>query len=133
MQDKINFKERISNIWKDAVWSKVISATIILIITAIVARFSNFSYEEIYFFIVNVLSYELPIFIFLSFFGIYFIIKLLITLLKKRSDPMLDEIVGNYKFRELYNILSSQNLNIRTNGMKWNNVYPPDESLLTVS
>ncbi|MBX2932000.1 MAG: hypothetical protein KF781_08655 [Chitinophagaceae bacterium] len=124
--------EAILKIWKDPVWSKVISAGIILLIATIWARYSNYSWQEIYDFFILLLTYKLPIFVFLSIIGLYFLTKLLIRLFKKKIDPIWDEQVGNYKFKELYQILSNQNFPVETVGMSWSGRKPPEEDLLTM-
>ena len=122
----------IVRIWKDPVWSKVISAGIILLIATIWTKYSNYSIQEIYSFIIIILTYKLPIFVFLSIIGIYFVIRLLTKLFKRKIDPIWNEQVGNYKFKELYDILSNQNLPVSTTGMKWAGKDPPKDDLLTL-
>lgn len=120
----------ISKIWKDPVWSKVISTIIILIITTVIMKLSNYSFKDILNLLITFLLYKIPVFIFLSLISIYLIIKLIIRFFKNKPDPLWAEQVGNYTFKELYNILSNRKLNIRTNGMKWSNKYPSEDSLL---
>jgi hypothetical protein len=119
-------------IWKDPVWSKVISAGVILFIATIWTKYSNYSSQEVYEFFILLLTYKLPIFVFLSIIGLYFLIKLLIRLFKKKNDPIWDEQVGNYKFKELYQILSNQNFPVGTIGMSWSGRKPPEDDLLTM-
>jgi hypothetical protein len=124
--------ESIIRIWKDPVWSKVISVGIILLITTIWTKYSKYSSQQVYDFLISILTYKLPIFVFLSIAGLYFLTKILIRLFKKKTDPIWDEQVGNYKFKELYQILQNQNYPIRTNGMSWSGQKPPEEDLLTM-
>jgi hypothetical protein len=125
-------EEAVLKIWKDPVWSKVISAGIILLIATLWAKYNNYSSQQIYNFVIFILSYKFPVFVFLSIVGAYFLIKLVIRLFKRKIDPIWDEQVGNYKFKELYKILSSQNLPVGTNGMGWSGQKPPEEDLLTM-
>lgn len=122
----------ILRIWKDAVFSKLIAAGLILLITTAWAKYSNYSITDIYNFLIKGLTFKLPIFVFLSIIAIYFLIKLVIRLLRKKTDPIWDEQVGNYKFKELYQILSSQNFAVETGGMKWTGHPPPDDDLLNM-
>jgi hypothetical protein len=124
--------ESIIKIWKDPVWSKVISAGIILFIATIWTKYSNYSSQQVYDFLISTLTYKLPIFVFLSIIGLYFSIKLLIRVFKKKNDPIWDEQIGNYKFKELYHILSSQNFPVSTVGMSWSRQKPPEDDLLTM-
>jgi hypothetical protein len=119
-------------IWKDPVWSAVISAGIILIIATIWTKYSKYSSQQIYDFLIFILSYKVPVFVFLSIAGIYFLTKLAIRLFNRKIDPIWDEQVGNYKFKELYKILSNQNLPIGTVGMGYSGKKPPQEDLLTM-
>ncbi|MES2381181.1 MAG: hypothetical protein V4538_09075 [Bacteroidota bacterium] len=80
--------------------------------------------------IIFILTYKLPVFAFLSVIGLYFFTKLLIKFFSKKNDPIWDEQVGNYKFKELYKILSSQNLPIKTVGMRFSGYEPPEDNLL---
>ena len=102
-------RETLLKIWKDPVWSKVISTGIILLIATIWTKYSNYTSQDIYDFFILILTYKLPIFVFLSVFGIYILTKIIIKLFKRKENPIWDEQVGNYKFKELYQILSSQN------------------------
>jgi len=124
--------ESILKIWKDPVWSKVISTGIILLIATIWTRYSNYSSQEVYDFFISILTYELPIFVFLSIIGLCFLTKPLRRLFKKKIDPIWDEQVGNYKFKELCQILSNQNFAVRTAGMVWSGRNPPEDDLLTM-
>ena len=69
--------EAILKIWKDPVWSKVISAGIILLIATIWTKYSNYSGQDVYNFFILLLTYKLPVFVFLSVIGLYFLTKLL--------------------------------------------------------
>ncbi len=131
--DKVNkLWDTILKIWKDPVWSKVISAGIILLIATLWTKYSNYSSQQVYDFFICLLTYKLPIFVFLSIIGLYFLTKLIIRLFKKKTDPIWDEQVGNYKFKELYQILQNQNYPIGTNGMNWSGQKPPEDDLLTM-
>ena len=122
----------IKSIWKDSVWSKLISTGLILLIATIWTKYSKYSISDIYNFFIDGLTYKTPIFVFLSLVGLYFLVKLLIKLFKKKSDPIWDEQVGNYTFKELYNILSNQNYEVGTVGMGYSGRRPPKEDLLTL-
>lgn len=122
----------IKKIWKDSVWSKLISTGLILLIATIWTSYSNYSIKDIYDFFINGLTYKTPVFVFLSLIGIYFLIKLIIRLFRKKTDPIWDEQVGNYKFKELYEILRNQNYPVGTVGMGYSGRKPPQENLLSL-
>ena len=122
----------IRKIWKDSVWSKLIATGLIILITSIWTRYSIYSLNDIYTFIIKGLTYTIPVFVFLSIIGLYFLIKLVIKLFRKKKDPIWDEQVGNYKFKELYAILSNQNYEVGTVGMGYSGRKPPKEDLLTL-
>jgi hypothetical protein len=125
-------KEVILRIWKDPVWSKVISAAIIFLVATIWAKYNHYSLSDIYNFSLNVLTFELPIYFFASLIGLFFIIRYSIKFFKNRKDPIWDEQIGNYTFGELYSILQRQNLPVGTVGMGWSGQKPPDDDLLTL-
>ena len=124
--------ESIISIWKDPVLSKVISTGIIVLIGIIWTKYSKYSTQQVHDFFISILTYKLPIFVFLSIVGSYFLTKLLIRLFEKKTNPIWDEQVGNYKFKELYKILQNQNYPIGTNGMSWSRQKPPEDDLLTM-
>jgi hypothetical protein len=131
--DKLNkLWDIILKIWKDPVLSKVISVGIIVLIATLWTKYSNYSSQQVYDFSICILKYKLPIFVFLSIIGLYFLTKLIIRLFKKKTDPIWDEQVGNYKFKEMYQILQNQNYPIETNGMNWSGQKPPEDDLLTM-
>jgi hypothetical protein len=116
--------------WQDPVWSKVISAGIIAIIAIIWAKITNHTWTEIYNFVLSILSFNLPVYLFLSVIAFYFIVKTFIKLFKKKKDPIWDEQMGNYTFKELYNILIAETFPIRTVGMKLSGMDAPSDNLL---
>jgi hypothetical protein len=125
-----SIKEEFLKIWKDPVWSKVISAGIIAFIAIVWAKITNHTWSEIYDFIINVLSLQMPVYIFLSTIGFYFIVKLCIKLFKKKRDPLWDEQMGNYTFKELYNILITETFPVSTMGMQMSGRPAPTDDLL---
>jgi len=120
----------IEKIWKNTVWSKLISTGLIVLIGAIWTNYSSYSLNDIYNYFINVLTYKIPAFAFLSIIGIYFIVKFLIKLFRKKTDPIWDEQCGNYKFRELYEILSNQNYEVGTKEMELSGHKAPTADLL---
>ena len=125
-------KEGFLKIWKDPVWSKVISAGIIVLIAISWAKITNYSWKEMYDFVINVLSFKLSIYVFLSLVAFYFIVKVCIRLFRKWKDPFWDEQMGNYTFKELYNILLTETLPVTTTKMEWSAMPPPPDDLLTL-
>lgn len=51
---------------------------------------------------------------------------------KINKELIWNEQIGNFTFKELYQILSNQKLQIRTQSMIWRDQLPPDEDLLTL-
>lgn len=125
-----SIKEGFLNIWKDPVWSKVISAGIIALIAVIWAKITNHTWAEIYDFVLSVLSFKLPVYLFLSTIALYFIVKLCIKLFKKRKDPLWDEQMGNYTFKELYNILLTETFPVTTMRMQMSGMSALTDDLL---
>ena len=72
------------------------------------------------------------IFIFLSATELYFIGKKCIQLLKNKKDPFWDEQIGNYTFKELYNILLTETFSVRTVGMEISGRSAPTDNLLNL-
>lgn len=126
------FLEAILKIWKDPVWSKVISAAFIFIFATIWAKYNHYSFKDIYIFTVKLFAFELPVYFFASLVGLFFLIKFSIKFFRRNKDPIWDEQIGNYTFRELYSILQSQNLPVGTRGMSWSGQKPPNDDLLTL-
>lgn len=122
----------IKRIWKDSVWSKLISIGLISLIASIWTSYSNYSVRDIYIFFIKGLMYKIPVFVFLSFVGVFFIVKLLVKIFRKKTESIWGEQVGNYKFKELYEILSNQNCPIETVGMEDYGIKAPIEDLLTL-
>lgn len=124
--------EKIVLIWKDPVWSKVIASAIIFIFATIWAKYNKYDLEDIYGFFMKFLSFRFPVYFYLSLIAFVFLIRFIIYILKKKRDPIWDEQIGNYTFKELYEILENQTLAARTQGMIWSGKESPNESLLTL-
>ncbi len=123
-------REIFLKIWKDPVWSKVISAGILFLTGIIAAKATNYSWDDIFTFIINRLSYKIPIYLILSVIGLYFIIVFSVKAIRKRKDPFWDEQMGNYVFKDLYNILLIDKWPVRTQGMRMWGQNPPDGTLM---
>jgi hypothetical protein len=117
-------------IWKDSVWSNVISVGIIFLIGLVGAKVTNHSWSEIYSFIIKVLSFQAPIYLFLSAIALYFVARLIVNLVKKRKDPFWDEQMGNYTFKELHNILLLNKWPVQTAGMAMVGKKAPEDDLM---
>ncbi|MGB4850423.1 MAG: hypothetical protein WBP41_21025 [Saprospiraceae bacterium] len=110
-------------IWKDPVWSKVISAGIIgacLFLWAIV------SYETF----IDIISYKIPVYLYLLICVLLYLIYLIAKEAKQIENPIWKEQVGNYTFKELYTILATKDLPVPTIGMKYSNVQPPNHNII---
>ncbi|WP_281635787.1 hypothetical protein [Flavobacterium marginilacus] len=103
-------KNQFSNIWKDSVFSKVIANGILLLFTLlaiIIGQLINVSTAEE--FIKYFFNFEVKLYVLLLTAGIIFIgYYLYLKFLKKKDDgykSFLSQIVGDYKFANLNNIL----------------------------
>jgi len=123
-------KKGILKIWKDSVLSNVIAVGIVTLIGISWAKITNHSWKEIYDFILNVLSFEVPIYLFLSFVGIYFIVKVFFRLFRKRKNPIWDAQMGNYTFKELHNVLLTETFPVTTMRMQMSGMPAPTDNLL---
>jgi hypothetical protein len=123
-------KEIVLKIWKDPVWSKVISAGILGLIALLWAKLTHHSWNEIYLLIINVLSFKVPIFVTLSVIAVILAVLKGIQYFRRRKDPFWDEPMGNYTFKELYNILLTQRMPATTVGMQISGRAAPNEDLL---
>lgn len=121
---------QIVSIWKDPVWSKVIASGIIFLIASIWLKINSYTLVDGFNFILDFLVYQIPVYFFLSLIAIYFLIPRLIILFKPKKDPIWDEPIGNYNFRELCQILQGQNFPVRTLGMEMTGRQAPKEDLL---
>lgn len=131
----MNFKkswETIVKIWKNPVWSKVIAAGIIFLIAYLWERYSNYTFEDMYNYFISFLNFKTPVFVFFVIIALYSIVYFLIKIFKKKTDPIWEERVGNFIFKELYEILKNKNLPVQTKGMEFSNRKAPGEDLLTM-
>jgi len=122
---------KLREIWKDPVWSKVISAGIIFLIATIWAKFVNISFAEIYNSSTKFLNFNIPIYYFIIIIALYLLIRFVIKKSKK-ENPFLNEKVGNYTFGELCRILMDKKPTGRTTSMNLGNENAPDADYLTL-
>ena len=123
-------KEIFLTIWKDPVWSKVISVGILGLIALVGAKLTHHSWNEIYLFIIAVLSFKVPLYVVLSTIALILAILMIVRFFKNRRDPFWDQPIGNYTFKELYNILLTQTMPVATTGMKISGQPAPPDNLL---
>jgi hypothetical protein len=127
-------KEKLLTIWKDLVWagfiSTVLSAAFLALVGLLWILLGNHTFAETYALVLKALAYRVPVYVFLSLLGAYFIVKLLLKLVKKKPDPIWDLEIGNYRFGELFDILSSNFLPVQTRQMQWNHTQPRTDNLL---
>jgi hypothetical protein len=124
--------EWIKSIWKNPVWSAVIATGITAIIAIIWQRYSAYTLKQIYDLLLHLLAYKIPVFVFLSLIAIFYIIKLISRLFKRKMPSIWESEVGNFKFGELHEILSSQSFPVQTAGMEMSLMKAPQEDLLTL-
>lgn len=121
----------IKTIWKDPVWSKVISVGILAIIAFVWAWYEKKTPKGIYDLIIQVLNFPIPLYFIFSAVGLLFLIRLLLKFFKKKADPLYDEQVGNYTFKELCQVLQKEKIEGQTVIMEWNREKPIDADLLS--
>lgn len=110
-EDTLKYRGKFEKLWTDPVWSKVISAAIIAIIT-ILYSIGKTAFEDKSFYdaIIKVLNLEIEVYIYLIFTIISIVVYYLINLIRKKINKShlgfeLDQKVGNFTFRELHNAL----------------------------
>jgi uncharacterized membrane protein len=123
--------DNILKVWKDPVWSKVIASGLIFLIATIWTKYSNYSVRDILKFLADILTVPFPLYLTLSIIGVLLLIRFVIQFFKsRRTHPIWDEQIGNYKFKELYSILQGQVYKIQTVGMKYAGRKAPVDNLL---
>ncbi len=125
-------RESFLRIWKDPVWSKVIATAIIAIAGLIWARVTNHTWEQIYLYLLQVLAFKVPLSFVLSAIALYFIVLRIVSVIRNRKDPFWDEQIGNYTFKELYNIMLLEKWDVPTRGMSIWGQKAPEDDLLTL-
>lgn len=128
---KTNKMNKLKEIWKDPVWSKVISAGIILLIATIWAKFINISFNEIYNNSISFLNFTFPIYYSIVIIFIFLLIRFLV-LKNRNKNPYANQIVGNYSFGELSEIMMNKKPKGRTTSMEWGNENTPNLDYLTL-
>lgn len=110
-EDTLKYKGKFEKLWTNPVWSKVISAGIIALITVIYSIVKT-AFEDIslYDAIIKVLNFKIEVYLYLIFsilsIAIYFIINFIRKKINKRHLGFeLDQRIGNFTFRELHNAL----------------------------
>lgn len=110
-EDTLKYKGKFEKLWTDPVWSKVISAAIIALVTILYSIGKTaFENKSLFDSIVKVLNLEIKVYLYLLFsfisIFIYFLINFFRNKLNKRHLGFeLDQKVGNFTFRELHNAL----------------------------
>ncbi|RZK42081.1 MAG: hypothetical protein EOO61_05615 [Hymenobacter sp.] len=131
-------KEKISKVWNDPVGagfiSTVLSTAFLAIVGLIWIKLGNHTVEETYALVIQGLAYKLPVYVFLSLIGSYFIVRLIVALVKPKRkpepDPIWDAQIGHFSFRDLYTILSNNFLPVPTMGMEYGGREAPNNNLL---
>ncbi len=120
----------LTSMWKDSVWSKVISVGILALIGMFWVWYKNTTLREIYELGFQFLNFKIHIYFLFLLIGIYFIVAVSRRYFKKKKNSIYNEQIGNYKFKELCKILEGERLNYRNLNMEINGAHPPDISLL---
>ncbi len=98
----------IKAIWKDPVWSKVISAIIIAAGIGLWALITKRKPHDLYEVFLRILNWSIPLYVILSLIGLVFLYRIISKRLKKKPDPLYSEMIGHYTFSELVQILENE-------------------------
>jgi len=123
-------QELVLKAWKDPVWSKVISVALIGLVSVLWATYVGYSFAQIVELLIYGLSFRLPIYVLLSFVGLYLLCLQAIKFIKRKPKSLWNEQVGHYTFKELTDVMRSQTLPIRTHGMSFSGQEAPDDNLV---
>lgn len=111
IKEKIRYPGFLNKLWHDPVWSKVIYAGFLLLISLIYSFFATLfkeiSFSEAF---TQTVNYELPLYLIFIFIAVGLITYgILYKIRQKRKRHIgrfdVEQIVGNFTFRELYNAL----------------------------
>lgn len=121
-----------AKLWKDPVWSKVISAGLIAFIVWVWAHINEYSAHDVYDGVLRTLAFRIPVYLPLALVGLYYLAKAVIKSIKTKEkvDPIWGEQIGNYTFKELFDILSARFVPVQTRGMEWGGREAPKENVL---
>src|ERR1700738_4697844 len=108
----------LKSIWKDPVWSKVISIGILALLGLCWAWYEKKPPKEIYELVLKILNVPVPFYLILSFIAIAFLVRITLGFIRRKPDPLYDDVIGNYKFRELCVVLQNTTLKEETEGIK---------------
>lgn len=129
-------KSRFSEIWKDPVWSKVISVVIIALGSTLWRWIDINSFKTFFNLLINWLEFRLPVWwVILGCFVVWLLIRLIksigleSTALVDQRNPILDDKIGERTFQELYNILNEK-LRVQTSNMRLSGIPAPEETIL---
>lgn len=120
----------ILKIWKDPVWSKVIAAGFILFISTIWLKYFDYSLDQIIGGLKYLLTFNAPLYVIVVFVVITFCFSGIFKRIRKKTNPIWGERIGNYSFDELYKILQRQTLEVRTPSMSFSGRPAPKQNLL---
>lgn len=114
----LKYKSKIKLIWTDPVWSKVISAVVLVFIGLIYSFFQTVLKEVNFFKALNdILNYKIEFWkIFIITFIVLIVWPLFQRIRKKKNIKLgtfnTEEKIGNFVFRELHNALLTHKLNL---------------------
>lgn len=122
-KDTIKYKGFFERTWNDPVWSKVISAGIIAVLTILysigLSIFKEISFKEA---ILNILNFQIKIYVYFIISISAILIYYLIYRIRKYKNNKIvgfdiEKKVGNFSFRELYNALLTHKITTPINLM----------------
>ncbi|WP_254561407.1 hypothetical protein [Dyadobacter diqingensis] len=127
-------KTTIVKIWKDQVGAGIIVFAISALLTGLWNKIDEKSFTVFKNHIITFFKQEIPIWGTLLFGLVAWISVLLYRRRKNKNalkkDPIWNEQIGNFTVKELYLVLSKQNLPFKTNGMMWSHEEPPTDNLI---
>lgn len=129
-------KSRFSEIWKDPVWSKVISVVIVALASALWRWIDIESFKTSFNLLINWLKFQVPVWwVILGCFVVWLIIRLIKSIrlestpLIHQRNPILDDKIGERTFQELFDILNDK-LRVQTRNMRLSGIPAPEETIL---
>lgn len=120
-KEKIKYPRFLNKLWYDPVWSKVIYAGILFVIGVLYSFFStlfkNISFYDAF---IQTINYSLKLYLIFIILVIGFLIYAIVYKIRKKRKSRIgsfdvEQPVGYYTFRELYNALLTHKINLPPN------------------
>src|SRR5690554_5908044 len=117
-KEKIKYPGILNKLWHDPIWGKLIYTGILFILGLLYSFFTTI-FKEISFVnaFVETLNICIPIYLIFIIIALAFIIYEILNKIRQKRNKHIgifdvEQEVGNFKFRELYNALLTHNLDV---------------------